>query len=104
MTSQLAIIGSHCAGFCTGHTGGHRAWTGVISTTPQSIGTAGGTALALVGSTGVADCGHTFTVIDGSTIATENGVGLAIVNSHCPTSPGGSTGVIQTGYAFGTTE
>jgi hypothetical protein len=102
MTAQLAIIGSQCAGHCTGHSGG-RNWTGVISTTPQSIGTAGGTALALIGSTGVADCGHTFTVIDGSTIATEAGVGLAIVGSHCPTSPGGSTGVITTGYAYGTT-
>lgn len=103
MTAQIAIIGSHCSGFCTGHTGGHTAWTGVIATTPRSIGTAGGTALALIGSTGVASCGHTFTVIDGSTIATESGVGLAIVGSNCPTSPTGSTGKIITGYLYGTT-
>lgn len=102
MTAQIAIIGSSCAGHCTGHTGG-QDWTGVISTTPNAIGSAGGIGLALVGSTGLASCGHTFTVTDGSTIATAGGVGLAIVGSDCPTSPSGSTGKILTGWAYGTT-
>lgn len=104
MTSQLAILGSHCSGHCTGHTGGQN-WTGVLTTNPTASNvTCGGTSqLALVGATGTASCGHTFTVIDGAgPDYTANGHEIAIVGSHCPTTPGGSTGVILDGYANGT--
>lgn len=104
MTAQIATIGSSCAGHCTGHTGG-RDWTGTISANPTTVHTTcGGTELALVGSTGVASCGHTFTVINGSSVGTADGVAIAVVGSDCPTSPGGSTGKVITGYLYGTVE
>lgn len=103
MTAQLAIIGSHAQGHCTGHDHGGQDWTGILDTTPGTIGTAGGIALAIIGSSGLATCGHRFVVIDGSTIATENGIGLAVVGSNAPTTPPGSTGIITTGYLYGTT-
>lgn len=103
MTAQLAILGSHCSGHCTGHIGGQN-WTGVLTTNPVgSHVTCGGTELALVGATGTASCGHTFTVINGAgPNYTANGTQIAIVGSDCPTTPGGSTGKVLDGYLFGT--
>ena|ERR1700756_1758781 len=104
MTAQLATLGSQCSGHCTGHSHGGQNWTGTLTTNPtNSYVTCGGTELALVGSSGVASCGHTFTVINGAGPEyTAQGVQIAIVGSDCPTSPGGSTGKIITGYANGT--
>lgn len=93
MTSQaVARVGDTGSGICTLHGQTPVAYT-VTFTTGSPIGTADGSAICVVGSQGIATCGHTTTALTGSPTCTLGGFAVHRVGDT-GTTGGGSYTVI----------